>query len=198
MYKVTTITFLQEDPVAIKKFQMASRNLWNDNAWRVRNYIVSTLANTPDSISAGKWVIENISDLSGVVKEFYGEEAATKFTEIMRSFVSAIATKLELVKSGESISTLLPEDYDVINSLATFLDTTNPEYWKKEIVSPVIQSIFELWINQMLARVASEWDMDLKYTDEIHEKILLLADVFSNGLIAQFPENFTMGAAYVL
>lgn len=198
MYKVTTITFLQEDPLAIKKFQMASRNLWNDHAWRIRNYIVSTVSNLPDSTTAGKWVLENVSDLTDVVKKHYGAEAGEGFSTIMKNFVSAIAGKLQSLKAGESISMLTPEDYEIVNSLATFLEAANPDYWKKENVSPLMQSLFELWINQILSREAGEWDMDLKYTDDIHEKLLVLADIFSNGIIAQFPETFTTGAEYVL
>lgn len=198
MYKVTTITFLQEDPLAIKKFQMAARNLWNDHAWRVRNYIVSTISNLPDSTVAGKWVIENVAELTDVVKKYYGEEASQGFNTIMRNFVSTIAGKLQSLKAGESISVLTPEDYEIVNSLATFLDSANPDYWKKETVTPLLQSLFELWINQILSREAGEWEMDLKYADDIHEKLLAIADIFANGIIAQFPETFTTGAEYVL
>ena len=198
MYKVTTITFLQEDPAAIKKFQMAARNLWNDHAWRVRNYIVSTLSNLPDTNIAGKWVIENVDDLSEVVRQHYGADASAQFSQIMRNFVSAIASKLQTIKEGETSILSEPADYEVMDSLINFLQSLNPDYWKKEDVGPIIKSLFELWINQMLSRVAGEWDSDLKYTDEIHDKLLQLADIFSNGIVAQHPQMFTTGAEYVV
>jgi hypothetical protein len=198
MYKVTSVSFIQEDPYLIKKFQMGSRNLWNDHAWRIRNFIVSYLNSTSDVETATAWVVENISDLSNVVKVYYGEDAASKFQTILKAVVDRVIEKLRAAKSGESVSTISEEDAGTLNDLAVFLDTANPTYWKKEVVLPILQKIFSLWLNQMLARIAGEWNMDLQYTDEIHEHLLKLADIFSSGIIGQFPNSFSIGESSVL
>ncbi len=198
MYKVTSVSFIQEDPSLIKKFQMSSRNLWNDHAWRIRNYIVSTLAMAPDAETASKWVEDNVASLSAVVKLYYGQEAADKFSGIIDSIFSKIASKVDAIKMGETISSIKQDDIDTLNELAVFLDTANPIYWKREEVSPILQKMFAMWINQIMARSASEWDMDLKYTDEIHDELLKFADIFSAGIIAQFPNSFSTGVQNVL
>jgi hypothetical protein len=198
MYKVTSVSFIQEDPYLIKKFQMSSRNLWNDHAWRIRNYIVSHINSTADLETATLWVVENIGDLANVVKLYYGDEAADKFSGILKRIVDRVVVKLQMAKSGESVSSMTDEDMEPLNDLAVFLDTANPMYWKKEVVLPILQKIFALWINQILARIAGEWNMDLQYTDEIHEHLLKLADIFSAGIIGQFPNSFSSGDSNVL
>lgn len=193
MYKVTTISFLREDPVAIKNFEMMSSNMWADTGWRIRNYIIANLADAKDAAMAGRWVMSNLDEMTGVIKKYYDNETANNFLEIMKTLVLAIASKVDSVKSGISIQTTQPSDYDAINSLCSFLDGLNHFYWKKEKVCPIIQSVFELCSNQILAREAMEWEMDLKYMDEMEAMLLKFADIFSAGIVAQKPEFFVMG-----
>ena len=177
---------------------MASRNIWNDHAWRIRNYIVSSLSSAPDSESALKWTEENLSEIAQQVKTYYGDDAAVKFLSLLQKIVDGIFYKIQQSKAGESISSITDDDQESLSELATFLDSANQVYWKKEAVLPILQKVFALWVNQILARIASEWNLDLQYTDEIHSELLKLADIFSSGIIAQFPNSFSMGGQNVL
>lgn len=198
MYKVTSISFIQENPAAIKKFQMQARNLWNDYVWRIRNYLVSSMAGLQDTSTAAKWLLDTIDELSSVIEQYYDAQIAEDFKAKMRDIASLIAAKIEAIKQGKSVAMLQPVDYDAINSLADILEKLNPVYWKKDIVKPILEKTFELWVNQIMSRAATEWQLDLQHTDTIHDEILKFADIFSNGIVAQNPQLFSVGEEYAL
>jgi hypothetical protein len=48
----------------------------------------------------------------------------------------------------------------------------------------------ELTTAEVVARLGANWDEDVAAYDAVHEHILHMADLLSDGIVAQFPKRF--------
>ena len=48
----------------------------------------------------------------------------------------------------------------------------------------------DLTLKEATARLQSDWAGDITAYDEVHQHILQMADVLSDGIIKQFPSRF--------
>jgi hypothetical protein len=48
----------------------------------------------------------------------------------------------------------------------------------------------DLTTAEVVARLGANWDADVAAYDAVHEHILHMADLLSNGIVAQFPKRF--------
>jgi hypothetical protein len=53
-----------------------------------------------------------------------------------------------------------------------------------------MRSHLRLTTNEVVARLTKDWSADVRAYDRIHVQILHMADMLSDGLVAQFPARF--------
>lgn len=175
-----TISILDNDSSQSSKQE--SRDMWLRNLWLLRSYVVSSLESLPDIQSIGKGVVQSIDDISSTVAYCYDAVCATKLASFIKTCVALIAIKIEKLKSGESIKEISKSDSDAIDSWASYMESLNPVYWKKDTIRAPIEMMFNLWINSAMARMAGEWDLDLLYMMRLESEMKKFADIFSLGI----------------
>src|SRR5687768_3045675 len=79
--------------------RMTMRKLWEDHITYTRNYIISALADLPDADAVAKRLLKNQDDIGNAIKPYYGAEAGTKLSELLRDHIT-IAT--EVVKAAKA------------------------------------------------------------------------------------------------
>lgn len=176
----STISILDHDSSDTVKQE--SRDIWLRNLWLLRSYAISSLESLPDIQSIGKCVVQSIDDISSTVAKCYDVVCATKLASFVKTCVALIASKIEKLKSGESIKEISKTDIDAIDSWASYMESLNPVYWKKDTIRAPIEMMFNLWINSAMARLAGEWDLDLLYMMRLESEMKKFADIFSLGM----------------
>ncbi len=76
------------------------------------------------------------------------------------------------------------------DELATFLSGANPEHWPLAVMKSEMRMHLDLTLSEATARLRGDFAEDIRQFDAIHEHILNMADVLSNGIVAQFPDRF--------
>ena len=71
-----------------------------------------------------------------------------------------------------------------------FLSTANKKSWKPAAMKTMMRSHLRLTTNEVVARLTKNWAADVRAYDRIHIQILHMADMLSDGLVAQFPGRF--------
>ncbi|WP_292533995.1 hypothetical protein [Methylocystis sp.] len=73
--------------------KMAMRKLWEDHITYTRGYIVSALADLPDTNAVATRLLKNQDDIGDAIKPYYGENAGKKLSTLLRDHI-LIATEV--------------------------------------------------------------------------------------------------------
>ena len=179
-------------PTRRAAFHDAMRRLWEDHIVWTRLYIVSAAAGLPDADQAAQRLLRNQDDIGDAIKPFYGDAAGTQLTALLRGHILTAATLVGAAKSGDTtaVNAASTAWYANADSIATFLSAANPRNWPVAALQSAMRMHLDLTLKETSARLHGDWAADIAAYDEVHQHILQMADVLSDGIIKQFPTRF--------
>jgi hypothetical protein len=168
------------------------RKLWEDHITWTRLAIVSLTTNSPDAQATVARLLQNQADIGNAVKPFYGKAAGTKLTALLREHILIAADLIAAAKSGdqEAVGSQQARWQANADRIAAFLANANPGSWKPAEMRAMMRSHLRLTTDEVVARLSGNWTADVRAYDRIHVQILRMADMLSDGLVAQFPARF--------
>jgi hypothetical protein len=177
------------DPVV---FHQQMRKLWEDHITWTRLYIVSAIAGLPDLDATAGRLLQNQADIGAAVANFYGDDAGTALTDLLREHILVAADLVAAAKAGDQAAVTKQSDlwYANADEIAQFLAAANPA-WPFETVSQMMRTHLDQTLAEATARLTGDWAADIAAYDEIHLHILAMADALADGIITQFPDRFT-------
>src|SRR5918995_863408 len=81
------------------KLVLALRDLWVDHTDWTRMYIVSFLADLPDTDVVAQRLLKNQEDIGDAIKPFYGEDAGNKLTDLLNGHILVAVDLLKAAKA---------------------------------------------------------------------------------------------------
>lgn len=187
-YAIDTDLPLNNSTVNLK---MDERKLWIDHVLWTRDFIISDLASLPDKDPVLTRLLKNQDDIGASIKPYYGEEAGTKLSKLLREHIVIAGQVVDAAKSNNK------SDLDKYNKLwyknadeiAEFLSSANPN-WSNSELKNMLYKHLEFVTNQAVARLNKNWKADIDAYDKGEEHMIMFADVLSDGIVKQFPEKF--------
>jgi hypothetical protein len=70
------------------------------------------------------------------------------------------------------------------------LSDANPKNWPSHEMQAMMTSHLDLTLEEAVARLNGDWSGDVAAYDKVHDEILHMADMLTNGILAQFPNKF--------
>jgi hypothetical protein len=183
-------------PAAITPKELAlrqdMRKLWEDHITWTRLAIISLTTDSPDTEATVGRLLQNQSDIGNAIKPFYGKAAGTKLTALLREHILIAADLIAAARSGdqEAVSSQQARWQANADEIAAFLSSANPRSWRPAEMRTMMRSHLRLTTNEVVARLTKNWSADVRAYDRIHVQILHMADMLSDGLVAQFPARF--------
>ncbi|HET7026731.1 MAG TPA: hypothetical protein VFI28_03465 [Candidatus Limnocylindrales bacterium] len=176
-------------------FHDAMRKLWEDHITWTRLFIVSagTESGTlPDTAATVDRLLANQTDIGNAIKPFYGAAAGDHLTALLRDHILTAADLVAAAKAGDSsaVSDASARWYANADEIATFLHDANPANWPLAEMKSMMKSHLDLTLEEAVARLQARYADDVVAYDEVHAEILAMADMLSDGIIAQFPAKF--------
>jgi hypothetical protein len=167
------------------------RKLWEDHITWTRLYIVSVAAGLPDKEMTAQRLIQNQTDIGNAVKPFYGDDAGNKLTALLKEHILGAADLLAAAKANDQakVATQKARWYRNADDIASFLSTANPKNWPLADMKAGMKMHLDLTLQEALDRFGGKYAEDIKDYDRVHEHILGLADLLTNGIAAQFPDK---------
>ena len=177
------------DPVATGD---AMRKLWEEHVTWTRLYVVSALSGLPDAQPTAERLLRNQDDIGAAVKPFYGDEAATKLTQLLRTHITQAADLVKAAKAGDQAALTKAKDAWFVNAddIAAFLSQANPKNWPLDQVKAMMHTHLDQTISETTHRLKGDHPAEIADYDAIENHILKLADTLSTGIVAQFPDKF--------
>ena len=171
--------------------RMSMRTLWEEHIAYTRNFIISALADLPDTDSVAKRLLKNQDDIGAAIQPFYGEEAGKKLASLLRDHILVAGEVVKAAKAGMKDELAAKQKMWTENGreIAAFLSGANP-HWSKKALEEMLQKHLDLTTGEVVGRLKKDWAADIKAYDEGHEHMLMFADMLSEGIKLQFPAKF--------
>jgi hypothetical protein len=173
-------------------FHDAMRQLWEDHIVWTRAFIVSFAADQPDLTVVTDRLLRNQGDIGNAVKPFYGDAAGEALTGLLREHILGAAALLDAAKNGTQadVDAAAAAWYANADEIAEFLNAANPRAWPLDEMKAMMKDHLDLTLAEATHRLQGNFAADVADYDEIHGQILHMADMLSDGIIAQFPSKF--------
>ena len=168
------------------------RKLWEDHVTWTRLAVISLTTDSPDTQASVGRLLKNQADIGNAIKPFYGKAAGNKLTALLREHIVIAADLIAVARKGDAdaVSSEQARWQANADEIATFLSSANPRSWKPGEMKAMMRTHLRLTTNEVVARLQSDWAADVRAYDRIHAQILHMADMLSDGLVAQFPARF--------
>jgi hypothetical protein len=176
-------------------FHDAMRQLWEDHITWTRLVIVSA-ATLPDALPdldpTVQRLLRNQDDIGDAIKPFYGDAAGEQLSALLREHITLAAEIIAAAKAGDAEAVQEKSDawYANANEIADFLAAANPKHWPAAEMRAMMREHLDLTLAEAVARLEGRYADDISIYDEVHVQILHMADMLSDGIIAQFPAKF--------
>jgi hypothetical protein len=169
------------------------RKLWEDHVTWTRLYIVSATADLPDKDAAARRLLQNQADIGRAIVPFYGAAAGDRLTALLKDHILIAVDIVDAARKGDAAR----KDEAVrrwtsnADEIARFLSGANPGNWPLADMKKMMRDHLDLTTAELLARLQKDWAADVAAYDRVHDEILRMADMLSDGIIRQFPEKLT-------
>jgi len=176
-------------------FHDAMRVLWEDHIVWTRQFIVSAATqpqNLPDIGPTTDRLLANQADIGNALRPFYGDAAADQMTELLREHILTAADLVFAAKAGDTagVDAAATAWYANADEIATVLHDLNPRHWPLAEMKAHMKDHLDLTLSEAVARLEGRYTDDITAYNQIHGQILAMADMLSDGIIAQFPDRF--------
>jgi hypothetical protein len=176
-------------------FHDAMRQLWEDHIVWTRQFIVSAATESGNLADIGPTadrLLANQADIGNALGQFYGEEVGDQVEALLRDHILTAADLIAAAKAGDAAGVEAESAawYQNADDIATALNGLNPKHWPLDEMKAHMKDHLDLTLEEAVARLEGRYVDDIAAYDKIHDQILGMADMLSDGIIAQFPAKF--------
>jgi len=179
-------------PVHTASLRDDMRKLWEDHITWTRNYIIAAEAGSPDTDATATRLLQNQTDIGDAIKPLYGDAAGTQLTSLLRDHILAAADLITAAKANDADKVAATKDkwYANADAIADFLAKANPENWPAAEMRQMMHDHLDITLAEAVDHLKGDYAADIADYDKVHTQILKMADMLTDGIVAQFPEQF--------
>ena len=172
-------------------FQDAMRKLWEDHITWTRVFIISAAADLPDKAAATERLLQNQAEIGNAIKPYYGDAAGDKLTSLLKEHITTAAEVVAAAKANDKakLDDANKRWFANADQIADFLSGANPN-WPAADMKKMMREHLDLTTAEVVARLKGDWKADVMAYDRVHEQILHMADMLSDGIVKQHTAKF--------
>jgi hypothetical protein len=181
-------------------FHDSMRKLWEDHITWTRNVIISFEVNVPeasvtlpDLSTVLDRLFQNQVEIGDAIKPYYGDEKGNELTALLHDHIAIAGEILQAVKTGDTAAYQDANErwYANAHDIAVFFsETLDPPVGSLAEWDAMMKDHLDRTTDEVVARASGNWTGDVAAYDQVHAQALGMADMLSNGIIANFPAKF--------
>jgi hypothetical protein len=174
-----------------EQLRMAMHKLWEDHITWTRNVICCLVDGLPGTDQAVKRLLKNQDDIGNAIKPIYGEDAGSKLAALLHDHITISADVVKAAKASNNVALDAANKkwYANADEISAFLNKANPN-WKLDDMKKMMHDHLKLTTDEAVARIKKDYDADIAAYDKVHNEILEMSDMLTDGIVKQFPEKF--------
>lgn len=167
------------------------RLLWEQHVAWTRMAIISIIFNLPDVTVTVSRLLQNAPDMGNSLKPFYGKNAATKYSNLIKDHLVIAADLVKAAKAGDQNAASIAEKkwYANGDEIVEFLSSINP-YIPKEAFRKMFYEHLAMTKSEAVSILNKDYQSGVGWYDKIEKEALQMADALTEGIIKQFPQLF--------
>ena len=172
-------------------FQDQMRKLWEDHVTWTRLAIVTFADGSGGFDASATRLLQNQKDIGAAIKPFYGKAAGDQLTALLTDHITIAVELLQAAKSGDdaAFADAHARWYANSDDIADFLAKANPA-WPKAELRDMMETHITTTIGYAGDVLAGNHADAIADYDQAEAHMIEMADMLSQGLIAQFPDTF--------
>ena len=176
---------------AANELRTNMRKLWEDHVTWTRNVIICLTDGLPGTDQAVKRLLQNQDDIGNAVKPLYGEAGGNKLTALLHDHIIIAADVVKAAKASDNtaLDAANKKWYANADEISAFLSKANPS-WKEDDMKKMMHEHLKLTTDEAVARLKKDYDADIAAYDKVHNEILEMSDMLTDGIVKQFPDKF--------
>ena len=167
------------------------RRLWEDHITWTRMAIVTFAAGSAGFPSSAGRLLRNQEDIGDAIKPFYGDAAGDRLTALLHDHITIAVEVLQAAKAGDAgaFAEAKGRWYTNADDLADFLAAANPSSWPQAMMRADMRTHLDQTLAEAAHELAGDYAASVADYQAVHDHILEMADMLSDGIIAQFPSK---------
>lgn len=109
----------------------------------------------------------------------------------LKEHITTAADLLKAAKANDTTALMSANDawYRNANMIADFLSNANPN-WPRDQMRLMMKEHLDLTKQEAIDILGNKFEENIADYDKVHDQILKMADMLSDGIIKQFPDKF--------
>ena len=168
------------------------RKLWEDHITWTRVVIMGILDELPGTGAYVERLLLNYEDMEEALAPYYGEEAEV-LGDLIRDHLVIAAELLTAANNGDTpgVEDAAARWYDNANDIAAQMNAMNPKNWPLEETQDMWREHLDATLDEATTHLTGDFAGEVAAYDMVHDLALEMADFMSNGVMKQFPAQFT-------
>lgn len=173
-------------------FQDQMRKLWEDHVTWTRLAIVTFVDGSAGFDATAARLLRNQDDIGDAIKPFYGDAAGNQLTALLRDHIGIAVDLLQAAKASDAAAFEQARVawYRNADDIADFLAAANPRYWPQDTMRAAMAGHLDQTLAEASHELTGQYAASVADYDEVHDHILMMADLLSTGIIRAFPNRF--------
>jgi len=173
-----------------EQFRTQATAMWTTLGWRLRNLIESIWHDGGDVGAINDQLSKDIKNIRNGLAPYFSDGSLGNFEIGLQTLVTDLANEIKAGKSGKDIRDLESKTTTAIANLAEYLESVNPKYWPKAAVVDIFTNLKNLYLDQVKFKLKRDWPADIDALNKAISALTRFADIFSSGIIKEFPGKF--------
>lgn len=167
------------------------RQLWAQHMEWTWSAIAAFAADSPGLSATLDRLLQNQADIGDAVRPFYGQAAADRLTELLKTHIREAVPVLQAAKAGDqaALDTAVADWFANAKEIADFLASANP-HWQRGDMEQMMHQHISQTIAYAAEQLQGQYAASIADFDTAEAHMADMADMLSAGLVAQFPQRF--------
>jgi len=164
---------------------------WSQHVYWTRLLLISIAHRLKDLDATAARLLKNPDDIAKIFAGYYTPEVAKAISSLLTEHLQIGANLITALRDGQSAAAaqLDRQWYRNADKMARAFGSINP-YYKEDEMRKMLYRHLDLTKQEVARRLAGDFAGDIKAFDEVEKEAIMMADTFTSGIMAQFPQMF--------
>jgi hypothetical protein len=167
------------------------RLAWLQHVYWTRMLLLSIAERLKDQDAVTARLLQNPGDIANIFAGYYPPETAEAIARLLTEHLQIGAALITALRDGkkEEAAALDRQWYINADKMAAAFASINP-YYRQEVMRDMLYRHLDLTKTEVAMRLAGNYPADIRAFGTVEQEALMMADLFTAGIMKQFPMMF--------